>query len=116
MGKCNIDKKERIDDFNFFSYKRETSTRTSAFTGHCYIYLGYVSFDIDYNVIKETYFRHPVLADTITQRGYISISKNKKRVLKECSYKSPIVNKKFVYYSVNRNNEQIGYDKVEVIK
>lgn len=115
MGKCNINKKEQIDNFNFFSYEQEASTKITSLTGHCYIYLGYVSFDIDYNVVKETYFRHPVLADTVTQRGYISISKNKKRVLKECSYKSPIMTKNFVY-SVNRNNKQIGYEKVEVIK
>jgi hypothetical protein len=109
VGKCSIERYK-----NLFLAQAKTET----VEGYGYIYIGYVNFDINYNIKCERLFTRPALENTIINSGTKSIylNKNKKRFVKKCEYKVPVINKNFVYYAIDKSNNIYMYDKVNIKK
>jgi hypothetical protein len=109
VGKCSIERYK-----NLFLAQAKTET----VDGYGYIYIGYVNYDINYNIKCERLFTRPALENTIINSGTTSIylNKNKKRFVKKCEYKVPVINKNFVYYAIDKSNNIYMYDKVNIKK
>lgn len=113
VGKCHIEKTRNKNNYSYL-YSNDNQI---VLDGYGYMCIGYVSYDIDYNISKESYLCRPALEDTLVKySGNINVVNNKKRVLKQCSYVSPVISKNFVLYRVDSQGKMIAYDEVKIIK
>lgn len=111
VGKCVIEKKTCKNTFS-------VQTKIETVEGYGYIYIGYVNYDINYNIKCERLFTRPTFENTVISSRTTSIylNKNKKRFVKKCEYKVPVINKNFVYYAIDKSNNIYMYDKVNIKK
>lgn len=110
IGKCSLEKKRNKNTFCI-------QTEIKAVEGYGYMYIGYVNYDINYNIKNEILFNRPAFENTVFNgRVNIYLNKSKKRFVKKCEYKVPVINKNFVYYAIDKNNEIYMYDKVNIKK
>ena len=115
IGKCTVHKKD--------AYKRCRINKDDNITdssGYGYICIGYVNYDMNYDIKHEHYFRRPIMANSINH-GYntntpVSITSNKKRFVCQCSYKTPVITNNFVYYGVDQAERPAGYSIIEIMK